>query len=251
MSWLNPAVGTGRVRVIARAFAYRIDTARNGQRATGVRYIDARGRRRKISGDVIVAAGSPINTARLLLMSASAAHPEGLGNGSDQLGRNMMFHNFTLAAAVFSEDIHPNRAQSNPLQLDDLIGPFTDPDVQSGAAVREGRAGAGGRRAAADAGGGHLRGVHRLRDEHKQLMKAGLLHSRVAGSQLVGEDLPQAENRIDLDPEVKDYRGFPAARITYSPHKHEQVAAQVLGARLEAMHAQAPGAIGAAIIPIR
>ncbi len=80
-------------------------------------------------------------------------------------------------------------------------------------------------------------------------MKAGLLHSRVAGSQLVGEDLPQAENRIDLDPEVKDYHGFPAARITYSPHKHEQAAAQFLGARLEAMHAQAPGAIGAAIIP--
>jgi choline dehydrogenase-like flavoprotein len=80
-------------------------------------------------------------------------------------------------------------------------------------------------------------------------MKTGVLHSQVGGSQLVHEDLPQAENRIDLDPEVTDHHGFPAARITYSPHQHEKAAAILLGARLEAFHALAPGALGAAIIP--
>ena len=39
-----------------------------------------------------------------------------------------------------------------------------------------------------------------------------------------GEDLPQAVNRVDLDPAVRDARGFPVARITYGPHRHELVA---------------------------
>ena len=97
-----------------------------------VRYVDAAGPAGgRSSGDIVVVAGSPINTARLLLMSRSAAHPKGLGNRSDQVGRNMMFHNFTLAAAVFGERHPPDCAQSNSLQLDDLVGPFTGPEVSA------------------------------------------------------------------------------------------------------------------------
>jgi choline dehydrogenase-like flavoprotein len=39
-----------------------------------------------------------------------------------------------------------------------------------------------------------------------------------------GEDLPQATNRIDLDPLVRDAWGLPAGRVTYSPHRHERAA---------------------------
>jgi choline dehydrogenase-like flavoprotein len=250
VSWLNPAVRSGNVRVISRAFVHRIDTGRGGARATQVRYVDGKGRRRKISGDVVVVAGSPINTARLLLMSRGTDHPDGLGNGSGQLGRNMMFHNFTLATAVFGVDIHPNRAQSNPLQLDDLIGPFTGGEVQALGVpyVKGGLVQVGGALPLfSEATTYSMFSEHGI--EHKQLMKAGALHSRISGSQLVHEDLPQAENRIDLDPEVRDHHGFPAARITYSPHAHERAAAQLLGPRLERFHAAAPGALAAAIVP--
>ena len=250
VSWLNPALRTGNVRVIARAFAYRVDTTRNGRRATGVRYVDAKGRRRRIRGDVIVLAGSPINTARLMLMSRSAAHPGGLGNRSDQVGRNMMFHSLSQVAAILPEDVHPTRGQSNSLQLDDLVGPFTGPDVSAlgvpwikGGLVQVG----GGVPLMTEAAMlGAYTGYGRT---HKQLMRLGPLHQHVAGSQFVGEDLPQADNRIDLDPKVKDYRGFPAARITYSPHRHEQAAILLLGARMEAWHAAVEGAVGAALIP--
>ena len=250
VSWLNPAIRTGRVRVIARAFAYRVETTRNGRRARGVRYIDREGRRRRIAGDVVVLAGSPINTARLLLMSRSTAHPNGLGNRSDQVGRNMMFHNLSQVGAVLTEDIHPTRGQSNSLQLDDLMGPFTGSEVSAlGVPYIKGglvQVGSGiplmGEAMLLGGIAGHGRA-------HKQLMKLGPLHARVAGSQFVGEDLPQADNRIDLDPKVRDYRGFPAARITYSPHQHEKAAIELLGARMEAWHAAVRGAIGAAIIP--
>ena len=50
---------------------------------------------------------------------------------------------------------------------------------------------------------------------------------------------------------MKDFHGIPAARITYSPHQHEKAAAIYLGARMQAMHQLAPGAVGAAIIPTR
>jgi choline dehydrogenase-like flavoprotein len=50
-----------------------------------------------------------------------------------------------------------------------------------------------------------------------------------------GEDLPQASNRIDLDPTVRDVRGFPVARVTYRPHRHELVASAYYAAKLEAV----------------
>ena len=250
VSWLNPAVRGGRVRVIERAFAYRVKTNRSGRRATEVRYVDHRGRKKAISGDLIVLAGSPINTARLLLMSAGTAHPDGLANRSGQVGRNIMFHNFTLAAAVFTNDVHPLRQQSNPLQLDDLIGPFTGPEVSALGLpyVKGGLVQVGGAVPlfnemtlyAGIAEGGLA---------HKTLMKAGVLHRFIGGSQLVHEDLPQAANRVDLDPgcgisTAFRPRGSPTARTRTSARPRHSSAG-----RLEAFHLAAPGATGAAIIP--
>jgi choline dehydrogenase-like flavoprotein len=251
VSWLNPALRTGRVRVIDRAYVHRIVTSTNGRRAVAVEYRDPSGELHRIAASTVVLAGSPINTARLLLLSRNSKHPRGLGNRSDQVGRNMMFHNFTLGAALYTDDIKPLRAQSTTLQVDDLVGPFTGPEVQAmgvpyilGGLVQVG-SGVG------PVGGSiMLSGYAGYGQQLKQLMKAGLLHSRVAGSQLIHQDLPQADNRVDLDPKVKDFLGNPSARITYSPHLHEQAAAIYLGARLEAMHALAPGAVGAAIIPM-
>ena len=250
VTYLNPAARMGRVRVIARAWVHRIATSADGRRATGVHWVDQDGRRHKSTADVVVVAGSPINTARLLLMSAGGAHPNGLGNRSDQVGRNMMFHNFTLAAAIYTKDLHPLRAQSNSLQLDDLMGPFTGPEVKATGVpwIKGGLVQVGGG-VPLYAASALYAGFTGYGADHKLLMRQRLVNQRVAGSQLVGEDVPQADNRIDLDPKVRDFLGFPAARITYSPHQHEKSAALLLGARMEAWHALAPGATGAVIIP--
>ena len=57
-------------------------------------------------------------------------------------------------------------------------------------------------------------------------MRSSLLRDRLAGIDFIGEDLPYATNRVELDPKVKDYRGVPVPRLTYSQGKHEQVAAE-------------------------
>jgi choline dehydrogenase-like flavoprotein len=54
-----------------------------------------------------------------------------------------------------------------------------------------------------------------------------------------GEDLPQASNRIDLDPSVTDVYGLPAGRVTYAPHRHEIACAEHWAPRLEAVMLEA------------
>lgn len=249
VSFLNPALRTGRVRVIARAFVDRIETSPDGRRAVALLYRELDGTRRRVPASTVVVAGSPINTARLLLMSADGNHPNGLGNSSDQVGRNMMFHNFTQGASVFGHDVKPLRTQSSTYAVDDLIGPFTGPEVQAfglpyivGGVIQVG--GGAAPMQLAKMLGAYLGYGLPL----KQIMKVGT-HAGIAGSQLVHQDLPQADNRVDLDPTVTDLHGNPAARITYSPHLHEIAASVYLGARLEAMHLLAPGALGALILP--
>jgi choline dehydrogenase-like flavoprotein len=251
VSYLNPAVLSGRVRVIERALVYRIETSADGRRATDVRYYDRDGVARSISADKVLLAASPVQTARLLLMSANGAHPLGLGNGSDQVGRNMMFHYFTIGGAVFPRDVQAIRAQTTTVQVDDLMGPFTGPAVRALGVpyIKGGLVQVGGsvpllQEAYQYAGLGIPSGA-----PHKTLMQLGLIRKRVAGIQFVGEDLPQANNRVDLDPDVRDWRGLPAPRVTWSPHAHERAGAAYTAPLLLAMLQATPGAVAALVLP--
>ncbi len=55
------------------------------------------------SADIVVVSCGAANTAKLLLESASDKHPNGLANGSDQVGRNYMFHNSQAVLAISKE----------------------------------------------------------------------------------------------------------------------------------------------------
>lgn len=252
VSYLNPAVRGGNVRVIARALAYRIETSPDGRRATAVHYHDAQGASQSLSADRIFLAASPIQTARLLLLSASSAHPDGLGNASGQVGRNLMFHWFTIGGAEFDRDVQALRAQSTTVQVDDLVGPFTGPQITAlgvpyikGGLIQVG--GGQGLLAEAYLYAGQLNLPYGT--SHKEAMRGSFARRRIAGIQLVGEDLPYADNRVDLDPEVKDWRGLPAPRVTWSPHAHERAGAQFTTPLLESFLQAAPGATAAVVIP--
>jgi choline dehydrogenase-like flavoprotein len=56
--------------------------------------------------DIVVLSCGAANSARLLLASANDQHPNGLANGSDQVGRNYMFHN-SVAVLALSRDENP------------------------------------------------------------------------------------------------------------------------------------------------
>jgi choline dehydrogenase-like flavoprotein len=58
-------------------------------RASGVQYFErASGREREVQGRVVVLGASALDSTRILLNSRSARFPNGIGNDSDQVGRN-------------------------------------------------------------------------------------------------------------------------------------------------------------------
>ena len=60
--------------------------------------------------DIVVVSAGAANSAKLLLASANDRHPNGLANGSDQVGRNYMYHNSTAVLAV-SKEPNPTKFQ--------------------------------------------------------------------------------------------------------------------------------------------
>jgi choline dehydrogenase-like flavoprotein len=225
VSFLHEAIRAG-AQLRTRCFAYRVDLAPGGKSARGVSYIDRTGARRKLRADVVVLAPSAIETARLLLLSRGAHHPEGLGNRSGMVGRNLMFHHFSVGAGVFAERAHAWRGPSTTFTLDDFIGPITGaPARAAGLPYLKG--------GCCEVGGGTL-----FLEEANLYAGVGLrgaalgaslhelaLRDHIAGIQLNAEDLPQSANRVDLDPRIRDFRGFPVPRITYTPHRFEVAAA--------------------------
>jgi choline dehydrogenase-like flavoprotein len=63
-------------------------------------------------------------------------------------------------------------------------------------------------------------------------MRSSPLRDRLLGVQMLGEDLPQLSNRVDLDPGVRDIWGLPVARVTYGLHRHERLASLHWGLKL-------------------
>ena len=85
---------------------------------TGVE-VDRAGQVRLITAPLIVLAAGAVNTAALLLGSADAAHPGGLANRSDQVGRNFMNHNLSAVLAI--SPLRANRSvYQKTLQLNDF-----------------------------------------------------------------------------------------------------------------------------------
>ncbi len=84
---IQPALRTGRLRLVTHAMAREVTTGPDG-RATGVSYIDTQtGEDRHVSARIVVLAASAFETARILLNSKSSRHPQGLANSSGVLGR--------------------------------------------------------------------------------------------------------------------------------------------------------------------
>jgi gluconate 2-dehydrogenase alpha chain len=72
-------------------------------------------------------------------------------------------------------------------------------------------------------------------EHHPEIMANSPIRRGLWAFIMQGEDLPYATNRVDLDPVIKDARGFPVARVTYKPGKHELVASDHYSPRLIAI----------------
>ena len=92
----------GNVTLLTEAYVSRLETDPDGRRVEAVHVTRYGQEEIYRAGTVVVACGS-LSSALLLLRSANAKHPNGLANGSDQVGRNYMRHAMSVVMAVMKE----------------------------------------------------------------------------------------------------------------------------------------------------
>jgi choline dehydrogenase-like flavoprotein len=223
---LTRAAATGRldIRAASRALRVLVD-ARTGL-ASGVRYEGPRGRR-EVTGRTVVLANGAAYQTRLLLRSASRAHPNGLANSSGLVGRNLMFHTNVMAWGLFDEQLHVERGPQTGAAFDDLDE--DRPRTRHGATFARGAAVvgglpvvfAGGPLAFANAAGQTVRlpsGVPSVGAGFRDFVADA--YTRHFGVFALCEDLPLEENRIELDPTIRLDDGGPGLRIHYRYHRN-------------------------------
>jgi choline dehydrogenase-like flavoprotein len=121
---VRPALEHPNVTLLTGARAVRLETNAAGTAITGV-VVERDGARETYTGDIVVVSCGAANSAKLLLASATDKHPRGLANGSDQVGRNYMFH-ASQAVLALSKEPNPTVFQKT-LGLNDFY--FSGPDV--------------------------------------------------------------------------------------------------------------------------
>jgi len=170
------------VKLLTGARATRLDTDSSGRSVTRV-VVERNGEREEYAADVVVVSAGAINSAALLLRSASDQHPRGLANGSDVVGRHYMSHLNSVLMAI-SKCANPTVFQKT-LSVNDLY--FGSPEF--GYPM------------------GHISFVGKL---DRDTLRAGapaiapgftleLMAQHSLDFWLTSEDLPDPENRVTVD----------------------------------------------------
>ena len=99
---IRPIMNLPNVTLRCNAKVLRVNTNATGTEATGVSVqMDDATAAATFTANVVVVACGAINSAALLLASATEQHPTGLGNtSSDMVGRHFMFHNSNTMIAI-------------------------------------------------------------------------------------------------------------------------------------------------------
>ena len=206
------ALATGRCTLVTSAMVVKIDT---GPRRTvaGVTYIDtthAGAAAHSVRSRAVLLCAGAVETARLLLLSASDAEPKGLGNCNDIVGRNLQGHFSTMVYGQFAEPIYDPRGPGVTLATCDHN--HGNPGIIGGSMLADDfimlpvifwkRA--------------MPPGVPRWGAAAKDAMRANYRHvGRIFGPV---QEITSAESRVTLDPAVRDKWGLPVARLSGAIH---------------------------------
>jgi choline dehydrogenase-like flavoprotein len=220
---LTRAMATGRAELLAETFVSRIRF--EGRRATGVDLVGADGAHRFLAARHVIVAAGAVETPRLLLLS-EVDHP--------LIGRYLMVHFQTIVAGGMPFRTWAERGRSVTHVHDDMIvGDEAAREAATAAGLPWIR---GGMTEHAGAAMPIMEAKHYPRGPvHARLMAESPIRKKLWAFTMQGEDLAYPTNRVDLDPSVRDARGFPVARITYRPGRHELVAHEHYGPRLAAI----------------
>ena len=208
----------------------------NTGKATGVSYWGIDGSENTIEADIVILGAFIYDNVRLLLLSKSEKHPNGLSNSTGHVGRHVMAHIGARAFSIF-DDRHVNIFMGPSAQrhsIDDFNGDnFDHKDLGfiRGAQISV---------HPADLEAGPIGtamsltpppGTPNWGAEYRDFLAK--YYTRFAAINAQTENLPYADSMIDLDPTVRDMFGLPAPRMTYDWRRPgEQKRVQFLSQKL-------------------
>ena len=196
---VRPALSQDNVILLRNAEVTRLVTDPSGRSVTSVvAMID--GAEQRFSASVVAVSAGAANSAKLLLASANDRHPAGLANGSDQVGRNYMFHNSRAFLAV-SKEKNDTRFQKT-LGLNDYYFGDADFDYPMGNVQMVGKSSAP-----------MYRGEKHIAELAPMFALSDVAEHAV-DFWLSTEDLPDPDNRVTL---AKDGN----VTLTYRPNNRE------------------------------
>jgi choline dehydrogenase-like flavoprotein len=200
---------TGNLELRTETHVSQIEHDSAGK-VTGVVYFDAQGKQQRQKARVVCVAGNSIETPRLLLMSASGKFANGLANSSGQVGRNYMRHMTGSVYAYFNEPVHfyrgtvmagiiQDEVEHNPKR--GFVGGYEMETISLGLPFF----------------------VAFLNPSGWGPQYADFIdnYANTAGMWLVGEDMPQENNRITLNTAAKDQHGLPVPNVHYDDHPND------------------------------
>ena len=200
---------TGRLEVRPNAMVVRIEHNAEG-RATGVVYASPDGTMHRQRARVVAVAGNSIESPRLLLNSASSQFPDGLANGSGQVGRNYMRHMTGNVYGIFEKPVHMYRGTTMAGIVRDEARHDTKRGFVGGYEMETVSLGIPFMAAFMDPGAWG-----------RSFTSALDSYSNMAGMWLVGEDMPRETNRVTLSPTAKDKLGLPVSNVHYDDHPND------------------------------
>jgi choline dehydrogenase-like flavoprotein len=126
---VEPLLGLPNITLLTGRKVMKLETDGPGRTVTEVVCETEHGEERW-TGDIVVLAAGAVNTACILLASNTAAHPNGLANGSGQVGRNYAFHTLTAMVSLTAgplDSTFPKTLAVNDFYWKDPRGGFDHP----------------------------------------------------------------------------------------------------------------------------
>jgi choline dehydrogenase-like flavoprotein len=219
---IRPAIAHSNVDLLTHAQAVRLETNPSGTSVTEV-VVEHDGHLERYRGDIVVVSCGAANSAKLLLASASDTHPSGLANGSDEVGRNYMFHD-SQAVLALSREPNPTVFQKT-LGLNDfyLRGPGFDYPM-------------GGIQMIGKSQAAMYRGEKRLETELAPTWALKDVADHAIDFWLSTEDLPSSENRVTLDRHGNIQLRYAPTNTTASQRLYHQFKSMLGGLGLHPDH---------------
>jgi choline dehydrogenase-like flavoprotein len=219
---VRPALEFPNVTLLRNARAVKLETSPDGTVVTGV-VVERDGETERYSGDIVVVSCGAANSAKLLLASASDKHPNGLANGSDQVGRNFMFHD-SQAVLALSKEPNPTVFQKT-LGINDFYFSGPDFDYPMGNIQMIGKSQAE-----------MFRGEKPLETKFAPSWMLGDVAKHAVDFWLSTEDLPQPDNRVTLGPDNSVHISYTPSNPTAAKHLYAQLKSMLGSLGMHADH---------------